>query len=367
MPHFKVIRTQVDMRRSKGTWSIPASVMQPTALKSKSTKTCYILELPAELRISIWDMVCEGNLVAMSSPEYLNTILHNRSTIGSRTTAGRKSSRNDVMIVNNIKADSQYMRGQLLNYKGAGSRGSSRTDSPYRRTNAGLLLTCKQISGEFAPSLYRCTTFAMNSPGCFRKLIRQEPHSGMSFKLPILHGLTSACNHANIRHLSIDIQAYGESSLMEVRFTSKKYYESWRILCQNAAQRLIKLETLVIYAHIPRTYPQLLTLERNWVQPILEFQHAPKLSKTMITLISYWPGYGNSDFETTEAFCEVLRRKVMGFDDASALHAIFEWKEKYPKSGHDGRPLKSAWKFMASSNGLDECNYSDCDVPKTVL
>lgn len=332
-----------------------------------------LLDLPLEVRLSIFELVFDGAFVIMDDlhlfgqyPQSLFPCMSPHSYgIPFRTFPSLV--RSPLMKWEPIS----ILRGRHLGFIKPSNRGLQH--------NTGLLLTSKKVAREAAPVFYARSLLAFGSRKHVAKFLRMHRTSDEAEELvegarivqrlrrrdmkqncrgpaalprvPIIPNVTSS-----LKHICLEIRAYGEPSLLRDRPAYLKYYESWRLTCLEIVRRLPNLQDVAISSHVPIALdgkPCSLSLEALWVQPVLEFANCSKLETAAITLLLPYSGPGLT-FETGQAFSEVLRRVVLQWDHASAFEALSEWKlRRAPTCCGARRATIEEWELVELANGLD--------------
>ena len=342
-----------------------------------------LMDLPAELRLSIFQHVFDGAFVIMDDiqlfgkyPQSLFPCMspHSRG-IPFRTFPSLMRSPLMKWEPNSILHD---RRIPIMKPSDRGSK-----------HNTGLLFVSKQIAREVAPLLYEKSVFAFGRRkhianflemhktsqqvlttvlgAKIARRIRSErmeqsqPNPVRLPTFPIIADLT-----LSMKHLCLEIRAYGEPCLLKHRPAYIQYYDSWRITCRQMAEKLPNLTDVAISAHVPWALdgrPCSLAVDARWAIPLLEFANCRNLETAAITLMLPLNGPGLA-LEIGQAFSEVLRRLILGWDTPSAFEALREWKLREGTTGYQGtrRATKEEWALVELANGLDPIEPDDEDV-----
>ena len=160
-----------------------------------------------------------------------------------------------------------------------------------------------------------------------------------------------------MRNFCLEIKEYGEPEMQEHRRFITKYYDSWTRTCHQLAQDLPSLTNVAVCIVIPA--PEIrftcqLSLKAQWVAPLLEFAESKSLQSASVTLLLEERPDGlncGCTEDTSIAFSEVLRRKMLGFDDEAALEALHDFKTNHPP--RDCNTSELVWKSVGDANDID--------------
>lgn len=350
-----------------------------------------LLELPREVRDDIYSLVYQGAFVEVSpfafkealaskvdiirassrSPESARTRLVSRKEFRGQTVELQFQPSSKwlstvqaptpiYLPLTSIPADAARQRKESKSrVKPKSHRAHEKAEaSPKVRKAQGtsLMFTCKQICLEFGELVYSRTIFAFGSPGGLTRLLRNgrviapgllqklDHSKGLPVSLPI-----SSTNRASIRHLHLNMKSYGEPSNVADAAWRMKYYSSCLSACRFAVSSLPSLEHLTLFVEIPNDRPYLLSSKAPWVTPLLQFTKLKRLKSLAITLIS--PAAREVTPETLKAFADVVHRRMIGWDKASALEAINEQRARN-RNDSRGLSLDRQWGLLQRWNGM---------------
>lgn len=159
-------------------------------------------------------------------------------------------------------------------------------------------------------------------------------------------------NKQHITNFCLEIKQYGEPKNVEDYQFVIKYYEGWAECCRRMVEELPNLRNIAISVVVPRpTMPGecRLSLDEDWVLPVLQFQYSPSLQSASITLLLDNGDHG-ATIDTCTAFSEVLRRMIFGWKSRDALEAIHDFRGQPRK---DRCTTKKSWQMLAMANAIE--------------
>ena len=350
----------------KGDWTVVTQFANTNVSHGK----CLFLEMPGEIRNAVYENVYDGAFVAMMpfsghdktryasnnhANGYRHAVSHCYSGISFRSHVSIPSYHHMYII-----SENPQLRGKKLPFLCRQNRRNENATRLPRQTSidTALLLTCKQINKEFAPFVYSRTIFAFGAQHCVRDLLRDHVISPElrrsktmpSFRSRIPVSPISTSNRDVIKHLCLECLPYGEPGLREHRDWYGRYYERWARICRFVISKLVALEDLTLYITAPVSRPFKLSLDNVWVAPFLQFAQIATLQTAAVYISS--PDVREISQETLWTFCEMMRPKILGWDDTTVLEAIASSKRMHRKD-RLGFILDEQWKLLEEWNGVE--------------
>ncbi|TKA52295.1 hypothetical protein B0A49_12691 [Cryomyces minteri] len=278
-------------KETSKTWTLQRRATTPT----KKGKRCCFLEIPSEIRNQIYDEVFTKTTIIMAPK--------NANVRGSTAlTCDRKLGR--------------YRRVQGL-------------ATHWPRSLSAIILTCHQVCDEASYYLYRNSVFSFYT-------IR-----GLTNFIQVIQPR----NLASIIQLRLDQFSYGEPRAMKDRIWKMRHDNAWHSACEMVVASLPRLEVLELRLFLSET-PLRFDLKQPWVAPLLQFASLQNLKSVKVALTSHFSLKGGHQLlpsrrssrrdnelkahicaKLHHEFAEVIKRKVLGWDDARALQAydaVFE-------------------------------------------
>ena len=326
--------------------------------KKSSTEPFRMLDLPGELILDIFEYVFDGGLVYMDEME--SFCLPSKNL---RPLCSVKRNRDcgvGIALFPTMMTGIYQPGGKTVCIKGK-EMAFIRPKMPTQSRNTGLLLACKATASLLSPIMHKKSTFGFSSPNHIQQYLSKQKEFGVypktKYGLPRPEWLP--LNSGNIKRLCLQIKDYGEPELQSFRQYRMKYYNRWTKACNMIVDKLPSLESISIDAHVPimmNYEASNMTLKAIWVQPILAFGRAKNINTAAVTL-SMARNSRRIAFEMASAFSEVLQRKILKFDDASALEAITFYKHAAMENQKHASPetkafVKEQWEQMERCNGM---------------
>ncbi|KAI9832381.1 MAG: hypothetical protein M1819_004369 [Sarea resinae] len=237
---FKVATTGAEARKSKGSWIIPAHL---SPKKQAENKPFRFLDLPAELRIKIYEYVFPPQAIEIVRRKGGRGITYRVGKAGSSpststsSTNGKDDANNgngkrskNPSVVTAATSTSQSTPTKSKKPKGRPNTRSFRSDN----VSAHLALVSRQLYNETTPLLYNNATFSFGSPYALRHFIgRLQPRT-----------------RAQVHHVSIAAAAYGEPNRTADRRWKARADYAWLVACQTAGDALAQLRSLHLALHL---------------------------------------------------------------------------------------------------------------------
>ncbi|KAI9663477.1 MAG: hypothetical protein M1831_002486 [Alyxoria varia] len=317
-----------------------------------------LLDLPEELILDIFEYVFDGALIYMDEMDRFclpSTNLRPVCSVRRNADCGGGTALFPIMMTGIFQPGGRTVciNGKEMAY--------ITPQTPTKSRNTGLMLSCKAGASLLSRIMHKRSIFGFSSPKHIEKYLSQQKEVGVypknRYGLPRPEWLP--LNSGNIKRLCLQIRDYGEPELQSYREYRIKYYNSWTKACNMIVGKLPNLESISIDAHVPimmNNEASIMTLEAIWAQPILAFGRAENINAAAVAL-SMVKYSRRIAFEMANAFSEVLQRKLLKFDDASALEAITFFKdaaiESQKRASNKTKAfVKEQWEFMEKCNGI---------------
>ncbi|KAI9729028.1 MAG: hypothetical protein M1828_000113 [Chrysothrix sp. TS-e1954] len=334
---------------SASTSKCSSTAPKPKKVKVSSFHTqAFLLEIPVELRMDIYDYVWQGAFLAMSEMSLLKPSESERSCLSSEVThfSGIK-----------VESDFHLTKGKQISSVRSPFWNRTFTDFYWRHqrpSNTALTLTCKKLSSEFSEHVHSTSTFAFGSSKKIESFLSRGVRSKQEiFRACYGQTLSSWGNQSSfIRSIYVELPCYNDPFDSFNQVYASRFYQSWTKACERLATET-NLQDVTVSIKIPDNKPCCLSLRESWVQPLLQFTKA-EIRSASVKLIS--PMNELVSWRSLEAFGEVLRRKLLRLDDLTALHAINEYKQDFPID-ESKADLSETYKALDKWNGLYD--YSD--------
>ena len=326
------------------------------------------MDLPREIRLIIYDDLINGAFVKMDPLQAYGRFTRFLEPCGVEVNQGIEYRTFPSLPRNNLMKweENSSLHGQRLDFIDRSSPSTTR-----RNAQAELMFVCKTFARETAPMLYSRSDFAFASKKHLAKFVNmfktaEEAELMMKAqasiksptKIPASLRVSPVLDlAASVKHLCLEIRAYGEPASCRHRDGIFKYYDGWQSACRKVVERLPSLRDVAISVHVPYIIDfnaSVLSLKSCWVQPLLEFARPERLHSVAVTLLLPRCGGLGMCKETGSAFAEVLNRKMMGWPDDVALEAIADWKlHKKPLDGRGwSKGMQERWVLVELANGM---------------
>lgn len=343
---------------------------------SRFTGPFRLMDLPREIRLIIYDDLINGAFVKMDSLQAYGRFTRFLEPCGVELNQGIEYRTFPSLPRNNLMKweESSFLHGQRLDFIDRSSPSRDR-----KNAKAELMFVCKTFAREIAPLLYSRSIFAFASKKHLAKFVNTfrtaEEAELMRKAQAAINSPTETPAYlrvspvldlvASIKHLCLEIRAYGEPAACRYRGSIFKYYDGWQSTCRRVVERLPNLSDVAISVHVPYIIDfnaSILCLKSCWAQPLLEFARPDRLRSVAVTLLLPRCGGLGMCKETGSAFAEVLNRKMMGWPDDVALEAIADWKlHKKPSDGKGwSKDMQERWALVELANGMEPIGE---DVP----
>ena len=337
-------------------------------LPKQFTGQFRLMDLPAEIQVQIFQYVFDGALVLGDRVQTFGIWPKSTYPVKSYNEDGISFDLFPSYLLNQPEYSEERLmtiyskmefRGKPLNVIGP----YWKHPTPEKR-NTALIFTCKQVAGACLKDWYSRSVFVFGNRKKLDKFV-EENHPLPRYPTKVDHTDTPVRtldfkNLTFLRHLCVEIRAYGQPGQAWHDRLQQKYYRNWCCTIDKICERMTGLEDLSINAHVPISQDDKkkcpLSLEAMWAQPVLSFEDCKNLKTVAITLsIPYTP---HLTWDIAAGFAEVLRRKILRWDDETALNAFAEEREKSRKQTYwvagwkRGHPLE--WMKAANANGMDD-------------
>ncbi len=315
MPSFKAATTRAEAHKSKGAWIIPSSKSHLLEPFHRHTKRCRLLQLPGEVRNLIYDYVFEDPVVV----QFVPSANDDGFALGKKLGLSREAYYHQTLCKEAAQTSSTMPR--IFRFRMSHSRVNHQVK--WATSLHALILTCRQIYAEAAPLLYARMTFFFQSARAIVRYLAQ-------LRTPQL---------AALQKIHIDYRTYGNPQSPGTHECWMRKYEAlWRKACELLATKPSGLRQLWITVEVHQ-FPLRFRLAETWVAPLLEFAKAPQpvddvKVDIMTPSTAFCDGTASIAAETTLSnlvlyrvtvlFSEVLRRRIVGWDEDSALEALDE-------------------------------------------
>lgn len=232
----KLAKPAVQARATKGDWIVPRHLHQ-----SPPSRGFRFLELPAELRIKIYDYIFEKHVLEILP------LTRSRGL----TYWDRKSRKSKPVL--------RSWRSLCVRGRSERPGRSDRRFDKWPRADpspglAALLLTCEQIHQETYHLFYGRMTFLFTSQAILDRFMTT---------------LSPSCIGA-IQSIKLQHHTYGEPYMLRNQVWKETYDSKWAQLCEQAAERMTGLQELDIKLSIC-DWPTELNLKARWALPLLAF------------------------------------------------------------------------------------------------
>lgn len=267
--------------------------------RSRSPKRCYFLELSGELRNQIYDLVIEGRLVEIrpptAQPQYTQQLIKG--------------------VLEIRKAPKTWRFSDILGHR----RGFEDSKTKWESSLSSLVLTCRQVNREASHFLYAKTSFVFESSNRILAFLR----------------IVRPVNKEAISRLHLVHSTYGQPTFLEHLSAKEQADSRWDRTCQALASDLKGLRNLQITLTL-HDWPLTLSLQESWVTALLHFARLCLLNVKVHLRLPYGEGRNVVSFDRTsvglDSFAETIRRKILGWEDVSALEAYYSAKTAYNKA-----------------------------------
>lgn len=223
-----------------------------------------------------------------------------------------------------------------------GRRATRIWDAEAARSNLSLLFVSKQLHQEFAVLVYSRCVFWFDTQNAITRFLSKKTESDLnSHHLP-RHLPVIPTNLALITFLCLDCAAHGLSNNIQISHLQATYYTNWSRACHLIATSLPNLTDLTLFIDIPLGGPYKLSLDSIWARPFLELAGGTALVRAAINISAPPHSFYRVSNFALNAFVEVMRRVILGWDGASALEAVEYYAGLYPDEVETWKRLR-AW------------------------